>query len=104
MTKEIIVKSTSVDTLLGQAIEKGATIDTLERLLTLRRELKGEQAKEAYDRDMASFQAECPVVVKSKKGGATKSGETAYNYAPLDVIVSQTKKLINEHHFSYAIN
>jgi len=105
MTTEIIEKKekTLVESLITQAIDKGVPVETMERLLTMRRELKAEYAKEAFDRAMAKFQGDCPVIVKSEPGGKTNSGQVAYYYAPLDVIVSQTKKLIQENGFSYAI-
>jgi len=103
-TKEIaIVPTDNAETLIKLAIEKGASVDTLEKLLTIRRELKAEFAKEQFDNAMADFQSECPVIKKSKNGGATNTGVVAYKYAPLEVIVSQVKDLIHKHGFSYAI-
>lgn len=93
----------SVEVLLTQAVKSGVPVETLERLLAMRRELKAEQAKEAYDLAMAKFQGECPTIKKNKAGGTTRSGVVAYYYAPLEAIVGQTKKLIQENGFSYAI-
>lgn len=92
----------SVESLISQAIVNNTPVDTLERLLAMRRELKAEAAKELFDADMAAFQGDCPVINKTK-GVKTKSGQTAYKYAPLDVIVAQVKDLLNKHGFSYAI-
>ena len=48
--------------LIAQAIQAGHTIpvDTLERLLAMRRELKAESAREAYFGALTDFQARCP--------------------------------------------
>lgn len=91
------------ETLIAQAIEKNVPVETMERLLAMRRELKAEYAKEAYNNAMADFQAECPIIKKDKPGGVTKSGVVAYWYAQLDSIVDQTKELIQKHGFSYMI-
>lgn len=91
---------TSVEGLLSQAIAKGATVDTLERLLTMRRELQSEFAKKQYDTAMAAFQVECPVIKKTKEV-KLKSGTTAYKYAPIESILKQVKALLQRHGFSY---
>lgn len=108
MTKEVTVRNNegqSVNNFIQTAIDKGASIETLERLLTMREKLKAEQAKEAFDADMAVFQGQCPVIKKTKKvmNKPDKGGGVRYVYAPLDVIVSQTKKYISQNGFSYTI-
>jgi len=91
------------ETLISQAIEKNVPIETLERLLAMRTQLKDEFAKQEFDKAMSNFQGECPVIKKGKEGGKTKTGIVVYKYAPLDVIVSQTKELIRDNGFSYMI-
>lgn len=91
----------SIEALISQAISSGVSVDTMERLLAMRRELKAEKAKEDYDNAMAKFQQECPVIAKTKKV-YTNSNQLAYSYAPLESIVSQVKKIIAKHGFSYA--
>jgi hypothetical protein len=107
-TKEVAVVQQNTATiqaenLIGQAIEKGASVETMERLLAMRRDLKAEFAKEQFDNAMAKFQGDCPVIKKTKAGGRTKAGVVAYYYAPLDVIVAQTKYLIKNNGLSYQI-
>ena len=97
------VKQQSAEQLISIAIEKGLPVETMEKLLAMRRELKAEFAKEAYDTAMAKFQSECPVIQKKKDGGKTKSGVVAYKYAPLDDIVNQVRDIIGRNGFSYAI-
>lgn len=92
----------SAESLIAQAITNGTPVDTMERLLAMRRELRAERAKELFDADMAKFQGACPVINKTK-AVKTKSGQTAYKYAPLDTIVAQVKDLLNEYNFSYSI-
>lgn len=82
--------------LLSQAVAAGASIDTLERLMALRKEMLAEKAKEAFNTAMAAFQSECPVIAKSK------SVDNKYKYAPIESIVSQVKDLIKTHGFRYS--
>lgn len=94
----------SLDDHIKLAISKGM-IETVERLLAIRRELKAEWARERFFKALSLFQKNCPIIVKSaavnfesKKGGRVK-----YNYAPLDVIVAEVKDSLEEYGFSYTI-
>lgn len=91
------------EALIALAIEKNVSVDTMERLLAMRRELKAERAKEQFDKAMAAFQAECPIIKKTK-GVNTDSGDLAYKYAPLECIVEQVKGFLNKHGFSYCVD
>lgn len=88
----------SPEDLIAKAIEKGLPVDTMEKLLAMRKELKAEFAKEAFDAAMSKFQAECPVIEKNKSGP-----NNAYRYAPIEEIVRQVKKQLEENGFSYSI-
>jgi len=90
------------EVLIAQAITQNVPVETMERLLAMRRELKAEWAKEQYDLSMAKFQSECPIIKKSKNV-LDNDNRLLYKYAPLDVIVGQTKDLIQQNNFSYAI-
>jgi len=106
MTKEIAVnkEATEVESLIGQAISKGASIETLEKLLAMRKELKAEQAREAYTDAIATFQSECPVI-KKVKSVMNKDGKSIrYKYAPLDSIVSQVQKPLASAGLSYSFD
>ncbi len=84
--------------ILKLAIERGASVDVMERLLEMQTKIRAEQAKEAFNRAMAAFQAQCPIIVKRKAGA-----KEAYKYAPLDDIVTDVKDLLRIHGFSYRI-
>jgi len=93
----------SVEAMITLAIEKGASVDTIERLMAVRREVRAEAAKEAYDRALAEFQAECPTIHKTAKV-MNKDKTVRYQYAPLDAIIHQVKGLLQKHGFSYTVN
>lgn len=92
-----------VEGLISQAIGSGASVETMERLFTLREKMKAEMAQEAFIVSMAAFQAECPTIKKTKVV-LTKNGGEAYRYAPIDSIVSQVKDTLKKHGFSYSSN
>ena len=52
----------SPEYLISQAIEKGASVETMEKLLAMRTQLKQEWAKEQYYIAMAKLQAEMPII------------------------------------------
>jgi len=80
------------------ALTEKATPEALERVYQLYQTMEKDKAKKAFDRAMADFQSECPIIVKRKAGA-----KNAYRYAPLDDIVAQTRDLIRKHGFSFRI-
>jgi len=93
----------NIENLINQAVVANVPVESLERLLAMRKDLKVEWAKEQFDKSLAAFQGECPVVEKKKKVDFTgNSGtRTKYNYAPLEDIVEQVKPFLTKHGFSY---
>jgi hypothetical protein len=93
-----VLAGVNIGSLLERAVDSKAAVEVLERLQVLRKELRVEKAKEAYDEAMAAFQAACPVIDKTKFGA-----KDAYKYAPLDVIVVVVRGLLQTHGFSYSV-
>ncbi len=92
----------SIEGLISQAIDKGISVETMERLLSMRKELKAEAATEAYTAALGQFQRDVPVIKKTKQV-MNKDGQTVrYQYAPLDGIVSQIKKDLAANELSYS--
>jgi len=101
IAKKENVEITSVDSFIQQAIESKASVETLERLFTLHKEVKAEQAKQAFVEALTKFQASCPVIEKKKKV-LNKDGRTVrYIYAPIDSVVEQIKKPLSKNNLSY---
>lgn len=96
--------SLSPQELLAKAIGKG-DINTVERLLQMRRELQAEAAKQQYMQALARFQRICPVIPKTKlvRFETKKGGIVNYRYAPLDVIIAYSHKPLADCDFSYMI-
>lgn len=102
-TKEVVVQKEkfSIESLIKDAIKNNTPVETMERLLAMRTQLKNEQAKEEFSKSMSKFQADCPVIKKDKAGGKTNSGVVAYYYAPLESIITQVGHLIQLYGFRY---
>lgn len=97
-------KDQSVESLIRCAIERNSSVETLERLMAIRRELKAEAAKEAFERSMAAFQADCPTIAKTKQVMNKTGNSVRYCYAPLEVIIEQVKALLQKHGFNYTLD
>ncbi len=94
------IENFNIESLIQQAVKNKASITALKEILSMREKLKQEWAKEQFNKDMAQFQAECPIIGKTK-GVKTKTGIIAYKYAPIEVLDSETKELRNKYGFSY---
>lgn len=99
-TPEQVKESSSIETLISQAIENKTSVETMERLFNLRKEVKAEQAKEMFVAALSAFQGELPVIQKTKPV-KNKEGKVIYMFAPIDSIVEQTKDLLKKHGISY---
>ena len=87
---EIMVDRTDPMMVIAEAVKSGnVSVENLERLMAMRREIKAEKAREAYHHAKNELQAELPVVGKTEKAG---SGNFTYPYAPLEVILLAKNK------------
>lgn len=94
-------QSLEPEALIAQAIAKNVPVETMEKLLAMRKELKAEKARDLFFAAMSKLQSELPVIEKTKI--VRQKGVERYRYAPLDVIVKQTQKIIAKNGFSYMI-
>lgn len=101
MSKEL--KTMDAEALISKAIEKDVNIETMERLLAMRTQLKEEQAREAYFLALSQFQSQCPVIRKTKQVKG-KDGSVRYSYAPLDDIVRQVSDPLKDNGLSFTIS
>lgn len=100
--KEIAVHEKSqVDLFIEQAIKSNASIETMERLFALHKEVQAERAKAAFVQALANFQKEVPVIGKTKKVSGN-DGKLRYQYAPLDAIHEQIKKPLADNGLAYS--
>jgi hypothetical protein len=95
-------QSTSVENMIMKAIEQNVPVETMERFLAMRKELKVEFAKEQFDLAMAGFQAELPEIKKLKEV-VDNNGKLLYKYAPLESIIGQVKGILAKHGLSYSV-
>ena len=80
--------------LLSEAVQRGAEVDQLERLMELVDRFNKDNARKAFHAALADFQAHCPQIRKMKQGHN-------YKYAPLADIVAQVQEQLSHSGLSY---
>src|SRR5690606_23489165 len=90
--------------LLHHAIESGAPVEALERLVALKERVDREAARRAYFDALAAAQEEMPEIPRKRTARIlTKSGaEYSYRYAALEDIARVVKPILNRHGLSYS--
>lgn len=90
-----------VSLLIEKAIENQLPVETMERLFALSREVKADNAREAFVQALARFQEDCPIIKKTKSV-MNKDGRTIrYSYAPLDSVIEQVRNVLHKNGFAY---
>ena len=82
------------DRLIAMAVENGADVDKLEKLIALKNQEEERAARRAFDVNFTAMQAEFTPVGKSKKGHG-------YKYAPIETLQKHHNASITAHGFSY---
>jgi hypothetical protein len=99
-----LMQTNDPDSIIRYALDKGnVDVGTMERLLTMRKELQSEYAKKQFDEQMKEFQSECPVITK-EKAVPDRSGNIAYKFAPIEVIEVQIRPLLRKRGFSHTFD
>lgn len=112
MTTEITTAQPSMEIRQGQAtpaalliyaMEKGADLDRLEKLMELQTRWDADQARKAYVVDMTEFKKNPPQIVKDKLVGyENKDGSiTGYRHATLGAVTEAIIEGLAEHGFSH---
>jgi hypothetical protein len=90
----------SVDALLLTAVEKGASVESLERLMALKERYDAQEAKRAYYEAMQQFQRVKPDLVRSSDVSFGQ-GKTAYKFCPLSDIEKALREPLDKCGLSY---
>jgi hypothetical protein len=93
---------TTPATLLALAVQQGAGMDTLERLMALAERHDANEARKAYVAAMADFKAEPMRIGKNKHVSfKTSSGTTEYDHAELADVTDVVVPRLAKHGFSH---
>jgi len=94
----------STQHILALAVQKGADVGVLEKLMDLQERWEANEAKKLYVQAMTAFKQKCPAVLP--KDGVvdftSSKGRTHYTHATLGGIVTKVTALMGEHGLSVA--
>lgn len=108
-----IVQATEVETpvpvgmtpmdLLSRALDRGADISMIEKLMDLQDRHEQRTARKAFDSAMAEAKAKIPVIVKNRKVDfeTERGGRTNYSYEDLASIAETVTPILAEYGLSY---
>lgn len=105
LATEIATRPVDIEMILTKAAEGGMSLEGIERLMVLRKELKLEAQREAYLAALSAFQAECPPVEKTvhvyNKNKPHTPENIRYSFAPLEEIEATTAPYCKKFGLSY---
>ena len=88
--------------MIGQAISSGASVEILDKLLSLQERWDAIQARKAYDAAMAEARAEIKPVIKTRTATFdTRAGQTSYQYEDLALVAEAVDPILAKHGLSY---
>lgn len=96
-----LVPVTPMD-MLNRAVESGASLEMVEKLMTLQERWKASQSLEAFNEAMAAAKAEIPTISKNREVDFTSAkGRTHYRYEDLGNIANTVQPILAKHGLSY---
>ncbi len=88
--------------MLNRALEQNASMEVLERLMTMQERWEATQARKAYHAAMAAAKAEIPVISKNCSVDFTsQKGRTNYRYEDLAEIARTVDPILSKHGIFY---
>lgn len=97
-----IMPATNPMAIIEKAIEGGASVETLEKLMTLNERFEANEAKKEFAFAMAAAKAEIRPIVKAKAVDfTTGKGRTNYQYEDLAGIADAVDPILARHGLSY---
>ncbi len=88
--------------LLTHAVQNGASVETMEKLMALHERWEAGQARKAYDAAMASAKAEIPVIAKNRTVDFTSTkGRTHYRHEDLAEVARTVTPILAKFGLSY---
>src|SRR5579884_4210349 len=93
------VEHTPADIVLV-ALERGAPVDVIERVVALRERLVAASARRAWQQALSRAQAEMPVISRTRTARIQSArGEYSYDYTPIEDVVHVAGPVLTRHGF-----
>lgn len=96
------IPTTTPMQLLAGALERGAGLEMVEKLMELQERYEATQARKAFDAAMAAAKAEIPVILKNRTVDFTsQKGRTHYKHEDLAEVVRTVAPILAKHGLSH---
>lgn len=104
--KQVAVQATTPSDLLAMAVQQGADLDKLQKLMDLQDRWEANEARKAFTVAMTGFKAEPVQILKRKNVSfTTRDGDTtSYNHAELSDITDAIGPALAKHQLSFRWN
>jgi len=100
--RAVVASSPTPADLVRYAIESGADLDRLERLMDMQIKWEANEARKAFAEAMAEFKLNAPAIMKDKNVSyETGKGTTAYSHATLGNVCEKIVASLANHGFSH---
>lgn len=86
--------------LMAQAISSNLPVEQLERLMSMRRELKAEWGREQFFIALSKFQSEVPQIQKTQ--AVMIGGKARYKFPPIEHVFNVVEPFLEKNGFSYS--
>lgn len=93
--QSVAVVPTTPMEMVALAVQRGASMETLERLQAMQERWEANQARKAFDEAIANAKAEIPPIIRNAKGHNEKK------YVSFDAIAKVVDPIITKHGLSY---
>lgn len=100
--KDVLVQGSEGKTpadMIRLAVETGADLDKLEKLLAIQQKWEADEARKAYNRAMTAFKANAPKIIKDKSVSFGQ-GKAAYKHASLFQVAEKIATEMSKHGLS----
>lgn len=92
----------SIGSTIQWAMQNGATIEQMRELYAFQREVKTDQAREAFNRAFTAFKAEKFSIIRDKENSQFTKGEKKAMYVSLESMVATVTPFLSKHDLSAA--
>lgn len=97
-----VATTTTPADLVRYAMDSGADLDRLERLMEMQMKWEANEARKAYHLSMSQFKKNPPTIIKDKHVSFdTSKGRTEYDHATLGEVCEKVVAALAEHEFSH---
>lgn len=96
---EVLPAAVTPMEMIDRAIQNGAGVETLEKLMALQERWEANQGRKAFDHAIASAKAELPSIIKNQTANRGNAG--SYKYEDLAGIAAQVDPVLSKYGLSY---